>query len=558
MSFWGRHFPLRHWRRHFPLDSSGGLAPAGAATFALVLESGVTVTRIWDTGMGKWYDGSEKRSCEADDPVMRFSGTAILAGDALRAMRGRIARWAALGRPFLLGLPYEELTIRDHASGFRVPVWGPALARADWALLGGRVLIVRQVGEGQETWSGVITEVGADYLDVEYDDGTGPVGPGDVGRRNSRIMPAFAIFLEPQQSFGRFGNHVKGSTDGARDSVERWSINARNAIAGFASAAAFAELSLNAPTTIGGVLAGLTLRARASGEAANSIAVSMTADFGAAAGEIIEGASSLLIRIMDGVTTVGQLVTLINSTSSTVLVTGTWTSSDVLDASYEFGPVNMAGGAEVTPGEVGVGSVVNTYRGKPIWDRGIVIRGAVNDSLQSMTEAKDYGGMPFTAKTASKPDWGRQLVYTGPLDEPHQYAKRFLDTVKGRWKSFWLASWRKDLLPLSAGVGTLTVSSGENGGDLFAWWPLIRSNLQLLIDDATTTNVRITEALDNGDGTITLTIVDEDDLPVTIADVELVTMVSWLELCRLEKDEVPLVYSGGNFLLDTMAREVQQ
>jgi hypothetical protein len=242
--------------------------------------------------------------------------------------------------------------------------------------------------------------------------------------------------------------------------------------------------------------------------------------------------------------------------NDTLLVAGSRPLT-VMTGADVFGPTALSGGADANALPVGIGATVATFAGKPVWDRRVDVLGLAPDSIQSMTEAQDLGGLPFIAGSTSVPDWGRSLKLTRELGAEWQWFKKFASTVAGRFKSFWLASWRPDLVYASKAAGSITVTSGENAGNVFAWWPKHRTYLQIWQADGTLTYCRITAAVDNGNGTVTLTIVDAADVAVTIG-ASAVSMVSWLELVRLESDDVTVTFSDFNVAVSLTARVVQR
>ncbi|MDQ3070465.1 MAG: hypothetical protein M3R55_12155 [Acidobacteriota bacterium] len=538
MSYWGGHFPpggaLSYWGGHFPEGAEDpGLPPIGSATF--VLDGAAQVTYAWRTGLSKSYSGLERRSNIVDDPAQRYEGEALLTGANTRAVRAQLARYAALGQPFLLGLTYEALSIRATTVGTTIAVYSTALS--DWAIPGTRVL-VRHETHGD--WEGVITAVTGTTITAT--DGTS--GPGAIGGVGAMIMPAAAIYLDPQQGFDRYPTKL-----------ERWQIRARNVNAGFATPAIAATLALVTPITDSGVLDGARLVARTVGAAGNSITVRFTSDALTDGGELIEDAvaGTVHVKFSGAGTTVDVLATLINGGSSLISMLGTWTGSDLLaSGDDEFPATTLSGGADQTPAPVGIGAVVTMFAGRPVWDRGIDVEGTAPDSLQSMAQPEDFGGLPFNAGMASEPDWGRNILMRRPIGPEFQWLKRFLDTIRGRWRSFWLASWREDLIPVSVGVGTLTV---EDDGDFFTWWPMQREHLQVRSLTGALTYVRISAAVQNIGGTITLSVVDGVGAAVTVANV---AMVSWLEVVRLESDEVQVEFRDWTFAVNMTARGVQQ
>ncbi|MBA3457109.1 MAG: hypothetical protein H0T42_28760 [Deltaproteobacteria bacterium] len=532
MSWWGGWFPegsgLSYWGGWFPEGAvDPGLPPGGSATF--VLDGASQVTYAWSAGRFKSYSGLERRSNIVDDPAQRFEGEAILAGADTRAVRSQLARYAALGRPFLLGLSYEALSIRAASSGTSIPVH--TTTRSDWAIPGMRV-IVRHEAHGD--WEGVIESVTADTIVTSY------AGPGAVGGIGALIMPAFAIYLDPQQGFDRYPTKL-----------ERWQIRARNAIAGFAALDSHAQLALASPTTTSTPLQGAIIYARGLGPAGDSITVRFDDD-GTTLGSLTEDlVTKLVVLHIDAAsTTAGQIAVLLAG-SALVYIEGA-SGSDVIGFGAVFGPRALSGGGAITPATVGVGATVTTFAGRPVWDRGIDVQGTAPDSLQSMAQPEDFGGLPFNAGMASVSDWGRHILMTRPIGAEFQWLKKFLDTVKGRFLSFWLASWREDLIPVSVGAGTLTV---EDDGDFFTWWPAQREYLQVRTVAGALVYVRVSAAVQNVNGTLALSVVDAADAAVTLASAEL---VSWLDVVRLESDEVTVGFSGWTFTVSMTARGVQQ
>jgi uncharacterized phage protein (TIGR02218 family) len=547
VSYFGGHFPegdgLSFWGGHFPEgDEDIGLSPSGAATFALVLESGVKVTYAWQTGLFKSYSGLERRSNLVDDPAQRFEGEAVLVGDQARAARTRLAKFAALGQPFLLGLSYEALVIDQPSTGTTVHV--PTTALSDWAVYGARVVVRHGIGNGHyEFAEAVITAVGANTIEVD-------VALGSVGAEGAELMPAFAVFLDAQQGFARYR---------PAEPIERWGIRARNAIAGFSSASIAARLPLEAPQTNSGMLDGLTLVANEAGADGNAIVITQSDDALTSGGELVEdvAAKTLHIKYSGNSTTALEYVTLLAG-SSLVRVIGTYVDTDILPAADdEFAPTAMSGGANATPVEVGRGAVVTEFDGRPVWDRDLNVNGTALDSLQSLATVQDLGGLPFVAGATAIPDWGRAIGVRGELGMDWQWVKRFLDAVRASWRSFWLPTWRRDLVAVSSGVGTLTIASGEDAGDLLSWWPTQRAHLQIWQADNTKTYVRVASATDNHDGTITLSIVDDVSAPVTLSG-SAIDVVSWLERVRLEGDTVDVTFSDAEFEADLTARVIQQ
>lgn len=513
--------------------------PIGAASFLLTLESTAKISQRWITGLAKTYSGMERRSSSSSDPGFVLEGEVKLMGPNTRAVRARLARNAAAGAPFWIGLPHEEVTVRANSVGTVIPVFSTALS--DWAVPGCPVFVIHNFYGGTQV---TIQSVTADSITVD-------VAPGNMGKKGARVIPAISVLLDPQQGFDRYPKQVP-------DPVEVWKIKARNINPGFMSSAVPASLRLEAPVTQSGVLDGLRIVARDGGAGGNDIVITQSDDALTDHGEFEEDPilKTIHIKYAGDSTTVADYVALF-LTMELVRIEGTFTGSDILaSADDEFTATNLVGGEDAGVVAVGKGATITEFAGRPVWDRGITVKGSVMDSLQAKALPQDLGGRPFVTGIIAKPDWGRGIAVTGELGEPSQWFKKFCDTVKGSWRSFWITTAREDLLPVSVAAGTLTVQGGEAAGDFFAWYPALFHYLEIVQEDGTTTRVRIDDAVDNGDDTLTLDIVDEDDNPVTLS-AEPIEGVSWLELVRLESDVVDTTLRGAIFSSQINGRVIQ-
>ncbi|RPH65005.1 MAG: hypothetical protein EHM89_00250 [Acidobacteria bacterium] len=531
ISFFGQHFPDANlvdgkifWDGHFPdggqdPEFAVGFGPAGVATLVLDLENGFQVTYNWITDVKiKTRSGKEQRISRNDVARQSFSGSALLRADSPRTVRAQMARFAAVGAQFLLGLPHEDLTIAADASTFTVFVHSTAYS--DWAKPGQRVVVAR-AGSFVDAVIQSVTSTTI-VLDIE---------PGSLGNVGGVIMPAVPIFLEPQQDFPRYPV-----------SVERWNINARANINDFAPTLATLPLG---PVTLSAAFNNVTLVSRLFGLAGNAINVQFSSNaIYPAIGQLIETGYFTEFRYRPGVTTLDNLYSKL-LLSSNVMMTGTWTGSDTIAAGDIFDEP-LTGASEA--GAVGTGATVTSYAGHPVWDKRLDNEGTAQDSVQAATEIIDHGGTPYALGTADRADWGRAVLFKSAGQTDWQWWKRFLSEVKGRQKAFWLPTWRDDLTFVSQAPGEIVVSS-EDGSDLFAWWPDLRQHIQIVEDDETVTYAEIEDAIDNLDGTITLT-VSEDPASSDVA------MISWLEPCRFESDDFPVSFNADGFKVASVARVV--
>lgn len=200
-------------------------------------------------------------------------------------------------------------------------------------------------------------------------------------------------------------------------------------------------------------------------------------------------------------------------------------------------------------GSVGVGATVTTYDGLPVWDFGVGLDGARGEGLRSGAELVDAGAAVGSVAHYDASDWMRQVKIESSSRVDWQWLKRFLDTIRGRCVAFLLATGRPDLVPVgTAATGKLTI---ENSPDYVAqWWPsLAHRRLQIVLADGSVNYRKVTEAVDNGNGTQTLTL--DSALAGTIDHVEL------LETVRLEADEIRVEWRGNSFASAFEARVVQ-
>lgn len=657
--YWGPHFPdaasnttgKKFWGPHFPdpgrTANVARYGPTTAATFILLLDGQVSVSYQWATDIFKARSGLERRANLVDDPGITISGNAILNAADTLAIRARLAQFAALGRPFGLALPFEETILTADADGAKVFC---DTTDRDWAVAGQAVALINYDNTAVER---VIQAVTTTEIILDS-------SPGDAGLDGRRIMPIVPIYLDPQQTFLRYP-----SVD------ERWQISGRMAVPGYVGVATCSYLEL-ATVCDDEVLSGVTFRALVAGEDGDGITVALQWQSPPAEGEgeilYVEyaentGAQTITLTFTTGAT-LAHLYAAISSYSTLIEMVGTWTDADTLDNDEaEFSSTALSNGTDAAPADMGKGISLVQHNNRIVYDRPLKNDGTAEDGMHSMTELVDLGGLIANVGVAKQPDWKRAIALEGPLQEEWQWAKSFLGTVKGAWKSFWLPSWRPDLTYVSTAVGTPAVQAsvslnppqGNSGaldglevryktagtvgngytvtfssavgasivetetgvavtfnpsattvddvialfdgldyveivgapvdgeallalsdqfgptamtggtaavpsrlvvngpnlasGSFYAWYPHKRRDIQVLQSDGTCRYYFIQNATNNNNGTMTL---DLDDAPDDVA------MISWLELCRLEGDQVQPTFMGPNFALGLLARGVTQ
>lgn len=514
------------------LEEDGSVFPGygdgGVDTLVLDIEQGFTVKHSWVTNVIKFGAGSEQRISRNELDRQSFSGVAFLGGTELRATRARLARYAAIGSVFLLALPHKGLTIRADSAGTTIPVHAAALALVDWAKPGQRCVVARR-----SPTTRLLTFVNVVIQSKTANTIVVDVAPGALGKIGGWIMPAKAVYLEPQQNFERYPT-----------AVEKWQLAARCAKP-IDFAPTLASLALT------GVFAGLTAYARDFGPIGNTRTLQIFGIVIPGDGIVTGADGSTLYIFQDGVTTVANFLTAMVGSPYIHIVGTPANPAAVITGADNLALTALSGGAET--GDVGTGAALTTYAGdgtaRPVWDRRINNAATNTDGVHAMTQILDHGGVPRSFGTADQADWFRAVVLTDGDQAEEQWFELFMSTVKGCQKKFWLSTWATDLTFVSKAANTITVSTTD-GSDFTAWWPRQRQDIQIVETNGTITRARITAAVDNGNGTRTLTI------GVTLGSSS-VEMISWLELCRFEKaDDFATTHNEAGFSVGLIARVV--
>lgn len=509
--------------------SVDGYGPAGVGTLVLDLENGYKVRHRWGFDLQKFQSGKERRITTNDAPQEFYEGSAALIGDEARDMRATLARFAVQGQPFLLALPHEGIVTTESASGTLIFVGADSLDNADWATPGQRV-VVAHPDEDDITQSidAVIQSVGSDSIELD-------VSPGMLGAVGAIVMPARPILLEPQQSFARYP--VNAAV---------WTLKARAAIFDFAPALAELDFGIVHPSMVGNIL-----QSRVFGAPGESLFQLLTSPAYPAEGALIETTVLTKILARSGVTTMADVDVLLDT--SALVRFKEFTPSYVIQSTDSF-----SGGLDgaSTAGSQGRGAALTTYSGdgteRPVWDEPLQAETTATDWIQALTVIIDHGGIPYSVGTADEPDWGRSILFASQDMFDWQWLKLFMSTTLGSQESFWLPTWGDDMGFVSSAPGTVDVEVE----DLRAWWPYQREHIQFMNADGSVTYAKVSAVVDNGDGTWTLSILDDAGDPITLAEDP--ALISWLELCRFETDEFEFMFSGSGLSLSTTARVVQQ
>jgi hypothetical protein len=527
IKFWGPAYGEPTPNRTF----IAGVGPDGVATFALDIE-GLELTFTWVTDVFKSYSGLERRQAILDRPKRHIEGSALLVGDSMRSVRSKLQQFAALGQPFLLGLPFEGLLLTQDSVSYEVYV--DTIANQDWINVGQRVIII---AADETSVEGVIQSSSGSTIVLD-------VVPGATGVAGGVIMPLVAVALAPQQGFARYVTP---------EGVERWGIVGDATLFGFQVAATPARLDLESVSG-GGNLADTFAQAKVAGIAGNAYNLSFVND-AVAPDEfaVVNFGTDIEFHFDAGTTTVARMVEVINALAEIEIV-GEPSLAQVLSSADEFSNEPLTGGTGTSYGTDGTGATVVTHTSvdgvtRPVFDRYIRVEDTAPDSLQAMNEVIDLGGVPITRGQATIPDWGRHISIQARYGPEWQWFKKFMSTVCGRQKSFYVPTWRADL-EYASGTGTTLIINDTEDSAFFTWFAT-RKSIQVRQTNGTITYAKIDAAVDNADGTITLTL-------GTAIPAGTIEMISWLDLCRFESDTITVEFSSYLFQFSTLARTVQR
>lgn len=514
---WGPHFTRAFWGPHFPDLGDVGLAsiapfdPGGVEILGYGFENGMTLTLQWLTDIIKTSSGREQRIANLAAPKQFYSGQVVLEAADARGVRTMFAKYGATGASYVLGISYESMTLTADATGTQVHVSSTAFC--DWKEGGQRVIVRDTEGNTAEA---VVQSVIGGTITLDR-------AVGSVGREGGEIMPARTVFFDPQQGFIRY------PTD-----VEVWQLTARATNFTWAPTRGSLNLSTVCDSP---ALANATISARIGGIMPITFSIWPFSFSGGVS--VDETGGNVVVSLMGGASTVGEVEDLLN-TATYVKLTGTFNRADILDVDSYFAATPLVGGALA---EVGAGATLTSYASHYVWDYPVQIDQAAGDSVSMLTNIIDLDGRPTIIGSADYVDWGRQIKIAAKRGLAWQWLKKFLWAVRGRQKSFWLPTWRNDLAYVSHSGDEITVTSAINVRD---WWPRQRRHLQIIQANGTMTYAEITAVTGS---VITLS------APLGSSPI---TKLSWLELCRFERDQIDVKFKGHNFSMQTDARVVQQ
>lgn len=218
---------------------------------------------------------------------------------------------------------------------------------------------------------------------------------------------------------------------------------------------------------------------------------------------------------------------------------------------------------KVSVAPTGAGATVVTFDGHPVLDRRPPWRELAQETPHNALRFVDYGGVATVAIGVDRGDVVRVHDFSWRTEAGRQWWLKFFATVKGRRKAFLLPTWLDDLTvhtqPTTADLVVFgdTAYSDTYRGNFMADWQSSTGHdwIQLEMSDGTLLYREITGAVNNGDGTQTLTMNAAVDTSGGAPDV---VRISYMELCRLEDDAVNIQHFVARSEFRLALRVVQQ
>lgn len=206
----------------------------------------------------------------------------------------------------------------------------------------------------------------------------------------------------------------------------------------------------------------------------------------------------------------------------------------------------------------GTGASLTAHNSRYVMTKRITANAVVNEQNFANMELLDDGYAIEPAWHQNQADIHRTFQIGIRSAADRQWAKKFVHELRGMQKAFYCPTWCEDLIvdtqPAPSDTTLLIVGPPVEGAvDYVAdvWPDTTHRRLQLLYSDGTVEYVAVSAAVDNMDGTQSLTVSPAMDGPIA--------RVSYLELARLADDEITFTYGNdGRDYMEISLYVVQQ
>lgn len=213
---------------------------------------------------------------------------------------------------------------------------------------------------------------------------------------------------------------------------------------------------------------------------------------------------------------------------------------------------------------LGAGAALTSFDGYPVLDRRPRLRDLANETAEGAIALVDYGAIATSHAEPLVGDVVRVHDFTWRTDAERQWWLKFIATTRGSQKRYLLPTWLDDLVVASqpSGDGFLRVyadaiySDAYRGNFMLDWQSSTGHDwIQAELADGTLAYRKITAAVDNLDGTQTLTLNAAIDTTGANPDI---TRISYMELARLSEDVIEFDHLSTLSRFRLGSRVVQQ
>lgn len=186
---------------------------------------------------------------------------------------------------------------------------------------------------------------------------------------------------------------------------------------------------------------------------------------------------------------------------------------------------------------------VPTHNTLPLLDKRPLNDSLVSEAFTINSETIDYGGAIQISVSQDFAKVARKLEFLIPKRTDFQFWKLFLDGLSGRREPFYTPTFREDLVvDTQPDVGGSSIIISDTPNYVTDWW-ISAGHKDIVINnqDGDRLYRTIIAAIDNGDGTVTISI--GTALPGTVGGSTILS-IEFLELVRLASDVVSFNHYG--------------